>query len=400
MNENFMEEKYGLFRNPFPPAASGIDVGGKELYIPDAWEEKVNEYYETLSSGEGAKAFPVIGEYGSGKTVFLRGFLKDFFEKKRIKTFYFENPGTQFYDLADTLMRDLGRYEFSKALWELCKEHAQIGGQTRLFPLSFSGMLNTLKTKRLKESMANELARVVRDELNLTDDDEIAYKLGLMIVETVSKPYFDYRDFVAGRTKSLVAERQEPKYFKAITNAIFKIYNVEGVAFLIDEFEEISISGRISSRTKRFEYLATLKHLIDISKQEKLWIVLSMPPDAEVALKQMDQALWERFTHNGATALKLEPLSREESEKLLIWWLNRAKKGDEETLFPLPREFLNLLEKRTDLRLPRKLVKLGFFILAKATEKKIEAPIPIGFIEEIINEFYPEESEAAENESE
>jgi len=402
MNETI--KKYKLSRNPFPPAASGIDVGGKELYIPEAWKNKVKEYYETLSRGGGVKAFPVIGEYGSGKTVLLKGYLKDFFEEKRIKAFYFENPGTQFYDLADTLMRELGRYEFSKALWELCKEYTYVGGQRRLFPLKFSKMLSSLKTKRNRENMARELAHVLKKDLILTDEAEIAYKLALMIVETASKPYFDYRDFVASRTTSLVAERQEPKYFKALINAVLKVYNVQGVAFLIDEFEGVAISKRMSSRIKRYEYLATLRHLIDFSEKENLWIVMAMTPEAATASEDLDPALWKRFTHDKRNTLILDPFSKEESKKLLIWWLDRARESQnlkkyKGKLFPFPEEFLDLLESRPNLLFPRKLVKIGFFILAKADEEEIEVPIPIKFIEEIVNEFYPEENGVSEDDS-
>ena len=66
MNKSFIVGKYKLSRNPFPPAASGIDVE-RDLYIPPKWKRKVGEYYKILYSGIGAKAFPVIGEYGSRK---------------------------------------------------------------------------------------------------------------------------------------------------------------------------------------------------------------------------------------------------------------------------------------------------------------------------------------------
>jgi len=153
MSKSFIEEKYKLSRNPFPPAASGIDVE-RNLYIPPKWRKKIGEYYETLYHGEGAKAFPIVGEYGSGKTVLLKGYLKDFFENKRIKTIYFENPGVKFYDLANTLMRSLGRYEFSKALWERCKEYLAERGQRLLFSMSFSDMLATLKTRAHREKIS------------------------------------------------------------------------------------------------------------------------------------------------------------------------------------------------------------------------------------------------------
>jgi len=392
MSESFMVGKYKLSRNPFPPAASGIDVE-RDLYIPPKWGGKIGEYYGMLRHGEGARAFPIVGEYGSGKTVLLKGYLKDFFENKRIKTIYFENPEVKFYDLANTLMRSLGRSEFSKALWERCKEYLAEKGQKLLFPMSFVQMLSTLKTRTDRERKASELSDVIKNKLNLTYDEEVAYKLSLMIVETASKPYFEYRDFVAGTKGSLVAQREEPKYFKAVIKAIIETYNVEGVAFLIDEFEEIAFSKRMT-RKQTYEYLATLRSLIEISERENLWIILAMIPEAVEETKKMNIALWQRFTHQDKeTILTLEPLTVEESKGLITWWLNIARDENDfkeyrDSLFPFPEDIEKVLE-RPDIRLPRPLVRIGFFTLARALEKKVEDPIPIDFIEKIINELYP-----------
>jgi hypothetical protein len=394
MNESFIVEKYKLSRNPFPPAASGIDVE-RELYIPPKWKEKIEQYYEILHHGGGGKAFPIVGEYGSGKTVLLKGYLKDFFENERIKTIYFENPGVKFYDLANTLMRNLGRYEFSKALWERCKEYLQKTGQRSLFPLSFSDMLSTLKARRDREKKAREVSDVVKNKLNLTSDEEVAYKLGLMVVETATKPYFSYRDFIAGPKDSLVAEKEEPKYFKAVINAITEIYNVKGVAFLIDEFEEVAFPKRML-RKQTYEYLATLRSLIEISERENLWIILAMVPEAAEETQKMNIALWQRFTHQEKeTVLGLEPLTAEESKELLKWWLNRAREDSlteyKNKLFPFPEDIEKIL-KRPDIRLPRPLVRIGFFSLARAEGEKVEAPIPMDFIEKVISELYPPET--------
>lgn len=392
MSRSFLEEKYKLTRNPFPPAASGVDVE-RDLYIPPKWAGKFQEYYEILHSGLGPKAFWVIGDYGSGKTVLLKGYLKDFFEDKRIKTIYFENPGVEFYDLANTLMRSLGRYEFSKALWERCKEYLTERGQMFLFPMSFSNMLSTLRTRAEREEKARELLTVLKDKLNLTDDEEVAYKLGLMIVETASKPYFTYRDFVASTKGSLVAEKEESKYFRAVIKAIIETYGVEGVAFLIDEFEDVAFPKRMT-RKKTYEYLATLRSLIDISENENLWIILAAHPEGAKATKDQNLALWQRFTHQEQeTILTLEPLTEDESKDLIKWWLNRAR-GEAESkeykneLFPFPEDIEKVLE-RPEVRSPRPLVRIGFFTLARAKEEGIEPPIPIDFVQKTINELYP-----------
>ena len=253
-------------------------------------------------------------------------------------------------------------------------------------------MLATLKTRADRERKARELSDVIKKNLNLTDDEEVPYKLGLMIVETASKPYFSYRDFVAG-PKSLVAEREESKYFKAVINAIINIYGVEGVAFLIDEFEEIAFPKRMSHK-QTYEYLATLRSLIDISEKENLWIISAMTMEAVEETRKMNPALWQRFTHQEKeTILRLEPLTVEESKELIKWWLNIARDEDDfkdyrDSLFPFPGDIEKVLE-RPDIRLPRPLVRICFFTLARAVEDKVEAPITMDFIEKIINKLYP-----------
>jgi len=379
-------EMYRLRRNPFPPAATGIDIE-ENLWIPTSWNAKVNKYFNELSSGEGVKAFPIIGDYGSGKTVLLQGYLRKFFENKRIKSFYFENPGVQFYDLANSLLRTLGRYEFSKALWELCKWHFKPRVQTTLFPLSFEEMLKQLKTKEEREEKVQQLSRIIKNDLAITNDEEISYRLASMIVETKNKPYFEYREFIAGQKGSLVAEKAEHKYFKAIIKSINAIYNVDGVAFLIDEFEDIAIPKRMP-RNKSYEYLATLRHLIDISETENLWIAIAMTPEAAEASKAMNPPLWERFTHSDTNALSLDPLTRDESRKMINWWLNRAR-DPEDSLFPFSEELIDILEQRPDIRLPRSIVKLCFYVINRANSDREAPPISGEYIKKIIGEIYP-----------
>lgn len=383
-------KKMDLSRNPFPPAAAGIDTE-RELYVPKTWKEKVDNYFNLLNSARGPKAFPIIGQYGSGKTVLLKTYLKRFFDSKRITAFYFENPGVEFYDLANSLMRSMGRYEFSKALWERCKEYLPKGPQATLFPVSYSDWLATLRTKAERETKASEIQSIIREKLKITQDEEVAYKLALIVVETASKPYFEYRDFIAGTKASLVAEKEEARYFKAIVKSIIETYGVEGVALLIDEFEEVAIPKRMSSR-KSHEYLATLRRLIDFSETENLWIVLSMTPEGAETTNKLNPSLWQRFTRSNKYRLDLDPLSLQESKELLIWWLDRARISNEHErkTFPFPDNIENAL-KRGELRLPRSLVRIGFFALSRAEEKRIDPPFSFKYIEDMIDDLYPQE---------
>lgn len=395
MNDQFLQEEYHLTRNPFPPAASGIELGRLDPYVPKEWQEKVEKYYSELETGSGAKAFPVIGEYGTGKTVFLNGYLKRFFEKKRILTIYFENPGTQFYDLLNELLRSIGRYEFSKAIWELSKEYMAQQKQRTLFEMEYSDYLSQLKKKSDKVEKTKELQDILK-RINLTDDDEIAYRIATIVVDTSTKPYFEYKDFVAGRKDTLVAERQEDKYFKAILNAIKEIYNVNGIALLIDEFEDVAISKRMT-RNASFEYLATLRKLIQISQDDNVWIVMAMTPQAAEITKSMNEALWERFTHNEKNTIILHPMELEEATDLYRWWLNLGRDDQQSehqgTLHPFEENILDVLSEDPKLRNPRTLVKIGFFTLAKGIKDRISAPISKEVMTGVIKEYYTSKTE-------
>lgn len=390
MDDQFLQEEYHLIRNPFPPAASGIELGRREPYVPKEWKEKVENYYSELRTGSGVKAFPVIGEYGTGKTVFLNGYLKRFFEQKNILSIYFENPGTQFYDLLNELLRSIGRYEFSKAIWELSKEHMAQRKQRTLFEMTYSDYLNQLKKKSDKIEKTKELQDILK-RINLTDDDEIAYRIATIVVDTSTKPYFEHKDFIAGRKDAVVAERQEDKYFKAIINAIKEIYNVDGVALLIDEFEDVAISRRMT-RSASFEYLATLRKLIQISQDENVWIVMAMTPQAAEITKSMNEALWERFTHDEKNTIILHPMELEEATDLYRWWLDLGR-GDQQsehqgTLYPFNENVLDIFSADPKLRNPRTLVKIGFFTIAKAMKGRVPAPISKELMAEVIKEHY------------
>jgi len=397
--KNVPPENYELTDNPFPPAAAGLAIEDKnKLYMPESWKNRIDEYISLLGSGSGPKAFPIIGKYGSGKTVLLK-YLKGYFQEKGIYTFLFDNPGLQFYDLANFLMREIGRYEFAKSLWELAKPYIKKPAPRTLIPMSFLEWLSTMSKKAERESKATELQQIIKNELDITTDEEIAYRLSLIVVEAGIKPYFEYRDFVAGARGSLVAEKEEAPYFNALTKTLAQIYNVKGIAFLIDEFEEVALYIRMPSKRKAHEYLATLRRLINLSKKENLWFALAMTPEAANSTQKFDPALWDRLTAKGKYKFELNPLEPEEATELLIWWLDGARPEESDkkgTLFPFPETITDYL-KEPELRYPRPLVRIGFSILSEAINRKEECPFSEDFTREIIENIYPSQKPEREN---
>ena len=398
MNNYF--ESIDLTQNPFPPAASGL--GGilkDKAYVPDGLAHKIDAFYNRMSSNpHGVKIFPIIGEYGSGKTAVLNGYLRFFFEERNIKVIYFDNPGVEFYDLADTLMRALGRYEFAKALWEMSKPYLdKKESQPRLFEQSFDDYLSDLKKYEDIYSATTKIQYVLKNELNLTDDDEVAAKIGKLIVETKKKTYFDAKDF-AIRSDSLVPARQEAKFFSAIIKAIIKIYNVCGVAFLIDEFEEIAIS-EIISKQKKYSYFTTMRRLVDFAEVENLWIAVSMTNDAKATFVKENPALWQRFSNKEDSTICLEPFDQGQIKEWLIWWLNRYRiKGKDSSHYNKPFPFQNGFEEPfmqdASRRVPRILVKSFFHVLAEAQQLSLEPEgFTAGFIDRVLDKIFATKKE-------
>lgn len=378
-------QDYQVEYNPFPPAASGVGTGEK-LSIPKTWETKITDLLNLLKGSKGPKAFPLIGRYGSGKTYMLK-WLEQRFAQQGILPYFFDNPGLQFYDLANTLMRRVGRYTFSKALWELSKKSLYMG-QPRLIELNFEEWLGSIAPKAEREKATRDLKKVYYD-LKLTDDEEIAYKLAMIVAGTVAKPYFDYRDFVAGGKESLVAEKAEAPYFRALIRVLIKINNVSGIAFLLDEFEEVS-SGRRISKRQGHEYLATLRRLINLSETENLWIITAMTEEGAKTTEEIEPGLWERFTEKGQYRFLIEPLTIQEAESVLVWWLDRARLGEAKQggLFPFPNGTISMLKERIVLY-PRTLVRFGLFLLSEGMNSNEKAPFRTEFVKQIIDKMYP-----------
>ena len=373
--------------NPFEPAASGVPIFNG-LWIPDRWATPLRGFLDEMQHTQGAKAFAILGEYGSGKTYLLRWLEREELPKRRVRAFFFDNPGVQFYDLANTLMRQLGREEFAKALWEFLDPRLQ-GFQPSLFGRSFQEWLRAIKEHRREEDAVRELSQRLQEK-GIASDEEIRHKLARLIMETYERPYFEYRDFVAGRRGALVPEKEEAPYFAAILRALRLTGGAKSVAFLIDEFEEISLQKRLTKR-QAHEYLATMKQLINMTEREQFWIFVAMTPQAAEITEQLEPALWERFISHGEHRFQIPPLNMEDAKKLVAHRLAAARpEGDSgpDSLFPFPENLVELL--REDVySSPRRLVKVCSVAVARAASEEIPVPFTAEYLEKIQEELYP-----------
>jgi len=372
--------------NPFEPAASGAPLLD-DLWVPKRWAQPLQEFLRTMEATQGPKAYAILGEYGSGKTYLLRWLERKELPQRRIRPFFFDNPGVQFYDLANSLLRQLGREEFAKSLWEYLDPRLP-KLQSSLFGNTFQEWLRTIRQHRREKEALQALSQRIR-ETGIAEDEEIRYKFGRLIVETYERPYFEYRDFVAGRRGALVPEREEAPYFAAILRALRLTGGAKAVAFLIDEFEEVSLQKRMTKR-QAHEYLATMRRLIGLTEREQFWIFVAMTPQAAEITEKLEPALWQRFISQGKHQFRIPPLSEEEAKEFVKRRLEQARSPRAaEGLFPFPENFVERL--REDIRSsPRRLVKVCSMAIARATKEKVSLPFPTEYLERIQEELYPQ----------
>ena len=385
--------RLGLTSNPFEPAASGAPVTA-DLWLPESWRTRLRKSIDLLSGGRGVKALAVSGAYGSGKSYVLQWLLREEFPRRHdVKPFYFDNPGVQFYDLANSLLRQIGRKDLAKCIWELAAIHVT-GYQRDLFLRGFEEYLRS--HRRQTTDVLSELQTAIVNA-RITADEEIAHRLARLVTDSPRKPYFEYRDFVAGRPDALVAEREEAGYFGAILTILRLASGIKSVAFLVDEFEEISLQKRLTKR-EAHDYLATLRRLIDLTHEGDLWLVVAMTPDAVQKTNALAPALWDRFTNKGKYHWELPALSEGDATALVKHRLAAVRAQGEarrDELFPFPPDLVSLLKPAT-FSTPRRLVQFCFYAIGGATES---TPVPFreDYLKKVEAKLYPSAREVAES---
>jgi hypothetical protein len=242
-------------------------------------------------------------------------------------------------------------------------------------------------TGRRQQGIPADLQNAIQ-KVGVTSDEEIAYRLARIIAETPTKPYFEYRDFVAGKRDSLVAEGEEAPYFKAVLRTLQLAGGVSAVAFLLDEFEEISLQKRLTRR-EAHDYLATLKRLINLTQSEDLWLIVAMTPPAAEETQMLEPALWERFTGHGQYQFKIPPFTGDDTVDLVKSRLDAARVEGftlPNNLFPFPDNLGTALSPAT-ISSPRRLVKVCFYAISDANN----APLPFtyDYLQNIESKVYP-----------
>ena len=377
--------RLGLKRNPFPPATTGTGLV-EDLSLPTSWEIELRRLIRELAGSEGDRALVIEGAYGAGKTFILNWIQAKALAEHRVQAYLFENPGVAFYDLANRLMRQVGRYEVAKALWEMLYPNDPETHQ-QLFAFEFRGWLADLRNRKRRDEAITALSKAMKDQ-DLATDDEIVNKLSRLIVETGERPYFEYRDFVPRSSRSLVAEKEEPKYFQALVRILGRIAGAHGIAFLLDEFESVALLGH-RTKSQAAAYTNTLRHLLDVAQLEDLWIILSTTPEGLARTAELDASLVQRFGHR----YKIPGLSRDEAYGIVAQRLKSARIDVGEKLWPFSDDAIDGL-KETSRSSPRRLIKIMWHAIGLAVERAEAVPLSGGLVIEAEARLYSENLEA------
>ena len=375
-------QKFGLSYNPFPPATTGVAFV-EDVSLPPTWELALNQRITGLAESVGDKALAIVGGYGSGKTFILSWIAHKALPPRRIQPYFFDNPGVAFYDLANRLMRQIGRYELSKAIWEIFyRPGDQQSAQATLIPLQFPEWLSTLKDRESRNTAIHKLANTLH-ESGLATDEEISNKFARVVVETRDRPYYEYRDFVPGTSRALVAEREENSYFRTLVRILLRTREAQGIAFLIDEFEDVAL-GRRLNRKQTSEYIATIRRLLDTAQEENLWVILSMTPEGLDQTTRLNPSLIQRFTQK----YEVPPLSDQDALQIVVQRLKKARTTDRDDLSPFPENALSDLRPTTKSS-PRRLIKVMWHALSLAAEGNQSVPISSGILRQAEEGLYP-----------
>ena len=359
-----------------------------DLALPESWDVDLRERITQLTSSEGPKVLLIVGGYGSGKTFILNWLQEKVLPKYRIKSYFFENPGVAFYDLANRLMRQVGRYEVAKALWEMLDDPSDPTAlQQRLISLDFGQWLQEVGNRESRAQAIATLSKRMRDE-DLATDEEILNKLARLIVETRDRPYFEYRDFVPRSRGSLVAEREEAHYFQALVRILGRVLDADGVAFILDEFEDVALAKRLT-RTQSTAYIATLRRLLDTAERENLWVILSTTREGLDRTSELDESLIQRFSYQ----YLIPELSRTEARKLVEGRLDSARADGGVGLMPFAEDALGGLDPTT-WSSPRRLIKVMWYAVSLAAERRSTPPLSSELVKDAERQLYAEQPEA------
>lgn len=402
---------FGLSRNPFPSNGSFLEPPRIIVFPEEKLKENLEGFINALLHGGATvkKGRALIGEYGTGKTFYLKTlhyFVSENFPT--VANFYVEHPGYGFHDFVGSIIERIGLGNIARKLWSLIREALLTRlqkndlnwyysifptdkGQLSLFNrVQQEHILNDYRTffDRVKKqkadigSMLSVFSEII--EKNLRVNIKGARKLSRILMESHYKDYFDWGDVAPKRQKEI----GDYEFLSAVFSLIKKADNFELILILVDEFEEIPASKRFTVK-EATDYEYTVRRLFDLVSALPLGIIIAMTPHGWGLTKEFCKPLASRLMR----PIWIQPLDKEGAKRLVIAYLNDAREG-KETLNPFPDNLWELLPDFVRVN-PRSLLNSCHEAIEIAAGRQI-SPISKAIVKEISELWMAESKERRE----
>ncbi len=355
------EERYkplGLSRNPFPSDGALLEPPRVITFPDKRLKEELENFLNALLHGDKKVGRALIGEYGSGKTFYLK--MVHYFVKKefpKVASFYIQSPGYGFHDFTGSVIRAIGLGNIVRKLWNVIREELlsrvkknDLDWYYKIFP-SEKGrypwfgtsvqehILSDHRTffdyaKKLRaniDAILSIFSEIIEKSIGVNANG--ARKLSRILMESHYKSYFDWEDIAPKRQKEI----GDYEFLSAIFSLIKRVDNYSCILILLDEFEEIPASKRFTVK-EATDYEYTLRRLFDLVSAMPLGIIIAMVPPAWELTEEYCEPLASRLLR----PIRIQPLDPDGAKKLVLAYLNDARE-EKETLFPFPDNLWELL---------------------------------------------------------
>jgi hypothetical protein len=357
-------QSLGLTRNPFPSDGTPLDPPRIVLYPDEQLKQELETFLSSLLHRDsGAKGRVLIGNYGSGKTYYLKN-LQYFLGKEfpEVATFYVEHPGYGFHDFCGSVVGAIGLANITKKVWSIIKEEllkkleqGNAEWYFSLFPSSqdklsmfpkmeysqiLSDYRNFLDQAKKRKADPVAILSVFSKTLEeaLDQSEGAMHKLSRLLIDSHYGSYFDWQDISTSKQKEI----GDYEFLATVFLLLSKTDKYKTILILVDEFEEVTASERFSSKeATNYEY--TMRRLLDLVSRTvnevSLGMVIAMTPVAWNLTNQYCKPLASRLLR----PIWIKPLSEEHALKIIKAYLNDARDTKDDSINPLPKDFLTLI---------------------------------------------------------
>ena len=159
------------------------------------------------------------------------------YEPMGIKAYVITNPTLTFTRIVDNVTTQIGSHELSKALWELLKDDIPDHEPT------LTGWIeNCLKNHKTRTDI--ELTQRAILDQDITRSPEVALEFAKKLLDTKSKPYYQFHDLIPSTPFVPDLTRET---FSALIKTVQRMHGATGVAFLVDDFTDITLKNHTTS---------------------------------------------------------------------------------------------------------------------------------------------------------